>query len=388
VSLFRRSTSNTIEIPSRPSRRNGPVVSTPQALGQSVVWAACRLRADLVSLMPVDVFRKVGTRNVPVSPPPVLVEPAEIADGHPMLFGEWMGSGQMGLDTTGNNWGVIRAVDALNLPAQIELVDPDLVSARIRDGRILQYRINGENVDTRYMWHERQFTIPGLPIGLSPIAHAAWNLKGAVSAQQFAVDWFVNGAVPSAMLRNTERTLRGVDTDKVKERFKTTTSNGDVFVTGKDWEYTALSAKAAESAFIEQMQYSDVALARFFGVPGDLVDVITQTGTVTYANITQRNLQLLVMNLGNTVKRREDTFSRFLVPRPRFVKLNRSAVLAMDAKSRAELHDLRIKSRTLTPDEARLLDDQEPLTDEQYAQFDRLFGARGQSPQASAPEGN
>ena len=69
----------------------------------------------------------------------------------------------------------------------------------------------------------------------------------------------------------------------------------------------ALAAKASESGFIQQMEYTDVALTRFFGVPADMVDVQSSTGSVTYANITQRNLQLLVMNLGGAVKRREDT---------------------------------------------------------------------------------
>lgn len=129
------------------------------------------------------------------------------------------------------------------------------------------------------------------------------------------------------------------------------------------------------------MQYSDQALARFFGVPGDVIDVNTTTGSVTYANITQRNLQLLVLNMGGAIKRREDAFSRHLVANPRFVKLNRDAVLAMDAKTRADLFKVQIDARLRTPSEIRVLEDREPYTDEQYAEFDRLFGARGQAPQ-------
>lgn len=377
MSLFRRSTSLTDAqaYDARGARSTaGPRVTTDSALRQSVVWGACRLRADLLSLMPVDVYRKVAGAgiNSPVAAPPVLVEPSEIADGHPMTIGEWLYSGQMSLDRVGNNIGVITKVDALGLPAAIDLVGMDEVRIRIKDHRVKEYRVNGEKVDSRLIWHERQHTVAGLPVGLSPIAYAALNLAGAEAAQQFAVDWFVNGTVPSAILKNSEKVLDPERAAIVKRRFKESVAAGDVFVTGKDWTYDPIAAKASESAFIEQMQYSDVALCRFHGVPADLVDVAVQSSTLSYANITQRNLQLLVMNLGSVVKRRNEALSR-LTPRPRFVKLNSDAILAMDAKSRAELFKLQIESRTRTPDQVRAVEDELPLSEADYAQFERLW---------------
>lgn len=367
-----------VGVPGRGFGRAGtPVVTTSRALQQSVVWAALRLRADLESLMPVDVYRPSAAAGINVSAPTpnVLVSPCDIADGHPMSVGEWIYSGRIALDRAGNNFGVITAVDAFGLPAKIELVDPDTVTARIRGRRILDYRINGELHEPRQIWHERQFTTPGLPIGLSPIAYSALTLAGGLSAQQFAVDWFVNGAVPGAILHNTQIKIDPEEAEIIEARFKATVFNGDPFVVGKDWTYSAVAAKAAESSFIEQMNYSDLALTRYYGVPADLVDVHVDSATINYANITQRNLQLLVMNLGGAVKRREDALSR-LVPGARFVKLNRDAILAMDPSSRAALFKAQIDARTRTPDQVRALEDQLPLDEADYAQFDRLFGAR------------
>ncbi|MHB1063538.1 MAG: phage portal protein [Georgenia sp.] len=352
-------------------------VSKDAAMQQSVVWAATRLRADLVSLMPVDVFRQSGAAGlaVEVAKPQVLVEPSEIADGHPMPFGEWMYSGQMSLDRAGNNFGVIRKTDSFGLPAQIDLVATEDVVVRIKGGRIVEYRIAGEVTDSRYVWHERQFTVAGLPIGLSPITYAAMTLSGGINAQQFAIDWFVNGAVPGAILKNEEKKIDPTEAGIHKRRFKAAVQNGDVFVTGKDWTYDPIAANAAESSFLEQMKYTDQDLCRFMGVPGDMIDVAVDSATINYANVTQRNLQLLTMNLGAPIKRREDSLSR-LAHGDRYVKLNRAAVLAMDEKSRAELFKARIAARTLTPDEARALEDLAPLAEADYKQFDRLFGAR------------
>jgi hypothetical protein len=38
---------------------------------------------------------------------------------------------------------------------------------------ILEYRIRGKLYDPEHIWHEKQFTVAGLPVGLSPIDHAA-----------------------------------------------------------------------------------------------------------------------------------------------------------------------------------------------------------------------
>lgn len=387
MSLFwnqRGSSSSSLVIPVRAARSRGREVRATEARQQSVIWAAQRLRADLVSLMPVDVYRQVGRLNVPVSTPPVLQAPSAWADGQPMSIGEWLGTSQMDIDGHGNAFGVIRAVDGLGRPAQIDLVKIDDVSCTVRDNKILRYRIAGEKTDPRFVWHERQFTIPGFPLGLSPIAHAALTIAGSSGAQQFATDWFANGAIPSAHLRNTQMELPDSKAaERVKAMFLASTSAGEPFVSGKDWEYKPLAAKAAESGFLQQMQYTDVALTRFFGVPGDLVDVQSASGSTTYANISQRNLQLLVTNLGGAIKRREDAISTRVLPVARFAKLNRNAVLAMDAKTRAEVFKMQIDSRQLAPSEARELEDRAPFTDEQFAEFDRLFGAR--TPAQPAP---
>lgn len=372
-------------------RSGGRRVSTDRAMRQSVVWACLRLRADLTSLMPIDVYRKssaAGGMNVPVPTPPVLHAPSVVGTGEAMPIGEWLYSSQVALDGHGNNWGVVAARDSLGKPARIDLVAPEDVSARVKGSSFTEVRFAGEKINLADVWHERQYTLPGLPVGLSPIAYAAYTLTAGMNAQQFSIDWFENGAVPGAILKNSEKVLTASDVQKTKARFKASMQNGDVFVTGKDWTYSAVQAKAAESAFMDQMKYTDTELCRFLGVPGDMVDVATVSGSITYANVTQRNLQLLVMNMGGALKRREDALTN-VVASPRFVKLNRAAIYAMDEKTRAEIFKLRIDSRTLTPDEARSIDDNQPLTDEDYAQFDRLFGARTPNqPQTSSGGSN
>ena len=307
----------------RLATRNGKLsgsLSSTRARKSSAWWAAARLRADLVSTMPIDVYRRVNGVQVEVSKPPVLVAPA----GPGTSYVEWAYSTQVDLDSVGNTVGIIRARDSFGLPSVIEPVCIDDVVVRSLKG-VVTYSVSGKTYEPSQVWHERQYTVSGVPVGLSPIAYAAMSINGHLSAQEFAAGWFGNSAVPASHLRNTAKTLTPTEAQGVKDRFKASVTSGDVFVTGNDWEYSMLAAKASESSFIEQMSFSINDAARFIGVPGDLIDAPAGGSSITYANITQRHLQLLIINLGPAIVRREDAFSRLLLPQPRYVKMNPGA---------------------------------------------------------------
>jgi HK97 family phage portal protein len=343
-------------------------VSSDDAMRNSVVWACLRLRADLISTSPVDCYRNVDSRAVNFKTPPVLVTPG----GSTVGIVEWLYSSQIDLDRFGNAFGIISARDGLGLPARIDLVPAETVSVQTSAGIITAFRVGGTLYEPRDIWHEKQFTVSGLPVGLSPLAAAALTLSSAKSAQEFAADWFAGSAVPASHLKNTNQVLDNDEAEAVKERFETSVQTGDVFVTGSDWDYQMLGAKASESGFIEAQQMTAQDMCRFLGVPGDMVDVNSTSGSITYANITQRNLQLLIMNLGPAVTRREGALST-LLPSPRYVKLNTDAVvLRMDPKSRAELNGLLLTTKQRTPSEVREKDDLPPFTPEQIAEINAL----------------
>ncbi|MGW1295152.1 phage portal protein [Streptomyces sp. NPDC002533] len=362
-------------IPSRPVQRAGKVSVTPDtALRNSAVWACLRLRANLISTMPVDLYRRVGGIQVEVPKPPVLINPG----GDEVDMVQWLFSTQWDLDRSGNSFGIITAQDGLGFPARIELVPVADVTVRVRKGQLEKYLIAGEKYDPAVIWHEKQYTMSGLHVGLSPVAFAAWAIGEYLSIQEFALDWFANGAVPSAHLKNTEKIIDRDAAEETKRRFKAATTNQDLFVTGKDWEYKMIQADAAGSDWIEAKRFGIGDIARFFDCPGDLIDAAVPGSSVTYANMTQRNLQFLIMSLGPAIVRRENALSR-LTSRPRFVKLNSDALLRMDPMARAQMLAGQITSRQLAPSEAREFENRPPFTEGQLAEFDRLFG-KGTSP--------
>ena len=369
-------------IPPRPGTGGGAAAVTNEtALRHSAVWACLRLRANLISTMPVDLFRKVAGIQVEVPKPAVLVTPG----GDRVEMPEWMYSSQFDLDRAGNTVGLITARDGLGLPARIELVPIGDVTVRMRKGK-LTYKIAGIVYEPHEVWHEKQYTVAGLAVGLSPVAYAAWSISEYLSIQQFALDWFSNGAVPSAHLKNTAKTITPKVADEAKQRFKAAVQGRDLFVTGNDWDYEMIQAEQAGADWIAAKNFGIGDIARFFDCPSDLIDAAVSGSSITYANMGQRNLQFLIMSLGPAVSRRENALSR-LSSRPRFVKLNANALLRMDPEMQARVIKTRIDSRTLAPSEARALYDQPPFTDQQMAEFDRLFGkGTSQTPTTATPQ--
>jgi phage portal protein BeeE len=352
-------------IPPRPGTSGGAAAVTQEtALRHSAVWACLRLRANLISTMPVDLYRKVQGIQVEVTKPPVLITPG----GAEVEMPEWLYSSQFDLDRAGNTVGLITAKDGLGFPARIELAPISDVTVQMRKGK-KKYRIAGTTYEPDEVWHEKQYTVAGLPVGLSPVAYAAWSISEFLSIQQFALDWFSGGAIPSAHLKNTAKTL-----------------NQELFVTGNDWDYEMIQAEQAGADWIAAKNFGIGDIARFFDCPSDLIDAAVSGSSVTYANMTQRNLQFLVMSLGPAVKRREDALSR-LTSRPRFVKLNTNALLRMDPQTQAAVLKTQIDGRMIAPSEARALYDRMPYTEDQLAEFDRLFGKGTQpTPTTATPQ--
>lgn len=338
----------------------------------SAVWACLRLRADLISSMPVDVFRRFDGVQVEMSKPPVLVSPG----GKRMRWQEFCYSTQVDLDSVGNTVGIITERDASRIPRVIELVSIEDVTFRGKGALLEKVIVGRDEYDPDEVWHAKHYPLAGLAVGLSPIAHAARSINASLSAQEFATDWFANATAPGGHLKNVNKELKDGQAEAIKKKFKASVQSGDVWVTGNDWEYNMLSAKASESQFLEQQEFTVTDVARFLGVPGDMIDAPSKGSSVTYANITQRNLQVLIMNIGPAISRREDAISAGLLPQPRYAKLNTGALLRMDLKSRYEAYKLGIDARFLPPSRALDLENMPPLTDEEKAEFAELFPAR------------
>jgi len=360
-------------------------VTEDSALRHSAVWAACRVRADLVSTFPVDVFRKVDGVRVEVPKPGVLAAPG----GEFWPYIRWMWARQFDIARGGNSIGIITERYGNGLPSKIELQPMAKCSVFQRKEDVThKYRIDNKEYTPDQIDHDLNYPVPGLPIGLSPVAMAAYEISGNMSMQQFALDWFNGSAVPKVRLHNTRKTLESSDVNhearRIKDRYDATVKSGETFVHGMDWELDFMQAQQNDITWLEGRRFGLAEMARYFAVPADVIDAaISAPGSITYQSALQRNLQLLVMNIGPDVERREWALSNLLAS-PRYVKLNTNGLLRMDPETQTKVIDMKIANKTMTNDEARALDERKPLTDAEIASFDKLYGAPRTTPLTAA----
>ena len=327
-------TSTTDLIPRRIYSSGAPTVDIDTAMKNSAVWAAIRIRADLISTLPWRVYTSLSLPDAKV-PYKLDASPTPLMSG--IEFMEFLYSSQVELDRTGNAIGIIEKWDErTRTPAEIQLVSSSSVAVIAQGNTITKYRINGVEYDPQFIWHEKQYTVAGLPIGLSPVTYAAYTLGQYNSIQEFATEFFTSGQGPRASLQNTQKKINDKEAAIVAESWRASQSMDEPFIHGNDWEYKLMAVAGASNDWIEGAKLNSVDVARFFNVPADLIDAVISGGShITYSNVVQRNLQFLVMHLGPTITRREAKLTDML-PRPRFFEFDTDYLMRMDPMTRAQ----------------------------------------------------
>ena len=341
-----------------------PYVNDQQALTISAVWAAVAIRADLVATLPLSAYIQnpldSGQSRLDAQLSPFMSNPD---------FMEFLYSSQSELDLTGNSIGIINAKGSNGVAAEIELVPSSQVSVVIKKGKVADYRIGTDEYDPANIWHEKQYTRSGLHVGMSPVAHSAYQSGLYKTVQDFAMQWFLSGNGPRASLANTEKKLSPKEAAIVKESWRASQSMGEPFVHGSDWTYSLVQAQEASADWLDSQKFSLADIARFFRIPADLLDAAVNGGNVTYANVLQRNLQFLIIHLGPAITRRENALSQ-LLPGGRSACLDADYLMRMDPLTLSQVVLNKIDARAITPNEARAIDNRKPMTPDQMKEFE------------------
>jgi HK97 family phage portal protein len=335
--------------------RAGIVVNTDNALRLSAVWGCVRLLADCVSTLPLHAFRD-GSRE-PLDPPPTLLaRPSADLEEMP----EWLWAGLASALLRGNAFGLIVArAGASQRPTQVELLHPDRVSVATMPDRSTQWRLDGRRIDKTDLWHLRGYPFPGNPLGLSPIGYAAQSIGLGLAAEQFGAEFFGDNATPSGVLTSDQRLTRELAAEASETWHIAHKGKRKTAVMGSGVKWQAVSVAPEESQFLESQKFTVAQICRVFGVPPEMV-ASEAGGSLTYANVEQRDLSLLKYAVAPWLTRFERKLTRAM-PRGTFVKFNAAALLRTDLKSRYESYAIGLEQGFLTLAEVRELEDREPL---------------------------
>lgn len=329
-------------------------VSTSESALRSVaVYAATDLVASLASELPIDVFSGEGSGRRERPMPTWLEDP----DGSGYGLEDWRYRVVMSWLLRGNAFGNIIDRTPSGVLRQVDLFHPDDVNGWLEGGEV-KWTVAGQPfTDSSRMMHRRVNPVAGQVLGLSPIQTHASSIGVSLASTQFGLQWFTDGAHPNALLTNSETTLDDEQIRHVKSKFLAALrGTREPLVYGKGWEYKPIQLNPEESQFLETQGYSAAECARIFG-PG-IAEVLgySSGGSMTYANVVDRDLHLLKYALNKWLRRLERLLSAFL-PRPQYVRINRDALLETNTMQRYQAYASALNNRWQTVNEVRDLED-------------------------------
>lgn len=338
-------------------RNSNPTIE--RSMQVSAVWACVRLLSDAVSMMPLHGYTMKAGVRMPTADPPLIVKPSADA-----TTTEWVYMTMVSLLLRGNAYGRIAARDAMGYPLQIELMDPDLVRVDTDSSGRIVYTYQGNQITTENILHIRAFRMPGRQRGLSPIQYAASTINTDSAASGFGLDFFNNGAHPSAVLA-TKDTLTQAQALTAKERFIAATKGREPAVLSGGLEYAQVQVNPDESQFLATQEYGVKDICRVFGVPPEMIASFSGA-SMTYANVEQRALDFLTYSVQPWLTRLESAYA-LLLPGQRHVRFDTSVLTRTDFQTTMTATAIGIASKQTTIDEARAVRDLPPLTDDQKA---------------------
>ena len=327
------------------------------SLQKVAIWSCVSLVRTIAEILPLQCFIGQDQDKRQVDLPRYLQDLSGDGYGTPDWCSQFVYSGML----RGNEIGVVTSRADNGGPTQIVLQHPDQVSVcRDYESGTPEWRIQGKLVPTSDIWHQRVNPVPGEIMGLSPISVHALTVGVGIAALRFGAQWFEDGAHPSGVL-NYEKDLTNGQAETAKQRFiNALRGKREPVVLGNGWKFQAIQISPNESQFLETNNYTGAECCRIFGPAFAEVFGYETGGTLTYANIEQRSLDLLTYAADPWLVRLERVLSA-LCSAQRYVKFNRKALVKSDLITRYQSYQIGLQNQFMTPNEVRELEDEPPL---------------------------
>lgn len=320
---------------------------------QSVaIDAAVDLIASICSELPVDIYSGKGPDRKERPMPGYLEDPA--GDGHGLE--DWIYQLVYSWLYRGNAYGEELARSSQGFLQQVDLFHPDQVSGWMEKGAPV-WSVNGERFTGRFL-HRRVNPVPGQILGQSPIGKHANTIGISLAATRFGKGFFDSDAQPTGILKNTKSPLNEDQAKSIKQKFMAgLRGKREPIILGSAYEWEQISINPEESQFLGTMGYSEAQCARIFG-PGIAEILGYETGGgMTYANVQDRDIQLLKYAVGKWVRRVQRVLFLFL-PRPQYARLNIDALLETNTLARYQAHQLALGKPWKSINEVRELENE------------------------------
>jgi len=342
-------------------------VTEESALQVSAVWACVRLLSETVASLPLNVFVDTPDGRKVVKDLPIynLLHDKPNRYMTSVVFRETM---MLNLILHGNAYAELQRnargdVVGLNpLPAR------QVKTTLLDDGsQIYAYE---QDRDVAVIAKENMLHIKlfgnGL-IGLSPLAYARTSIGLAMGAEEYGSKFYQNGGKPGGVL-TLDKVLTDEQRGLVRKHFSSLNSGNEnahrLMILEGGMKYEQVQINPQDMQMLETRRFQTEDIARFFGVPGFLINDTTKT-TSWGSGIEQMMLGFYQLNLRPYLTRWEQELQHTLfnvADRRKYkIEFNFEGLLRGDTAGRSEYYSKMVGSPTMTINEARKRENLPPV---------------------------
>lgn len=341
-------------------------VSMEQALGVPAVWAAVNFIAGTVAGLPLHVYDKTATGKKRVADtranPSVAMLHDAVNDN--LSSFQWRYDMMVGVLTEGR---FVTYIERNERGQPVNLFPLPLATVkRLPDGRKEYTHTAGgatkvyaqeEVIDIPFMLHS------DLLRHRSPLRQCAVAIGKAANANDYGSKLFKNGGLPAFTLQGPfgSETSAMRAADNVAEATKEAARKGaNVLAIPVGHKLEPLGSDPEKMQLVETQRFAVEEIARIYSLPPTFLQDLSRA---TFSNSEQQDLHLVKHTMKRWLEQLEAEMNLKLFGRgsKRIVEFNLDGLLRGDYKTRMEGNSTAIQTGQLTPNEARALDNREPM---------------------------
>lgn len=349
--------------------QNGKVVITEStALNLSTVWAAVRVIAGAVSILPLKVYSKgkdgarEEVRGDLQSDPAALLCETPNQEMTPVTFWETLITHVL---TWGNCYAEIER-NAYGDPVALYPIPPNLISpVRKDDGKIV-YRGNVDgrttDIEARNVFHVAGLGWDGLK-GYSVVGMARQSLEVAASYEQGSKSFAENSFRPAGALKypgSLQQLQKQAKQEELKAEHAGATRWGKMLLLYGGMEWQPFGIPMTDAQFLETRVFQVSEVARWFNVPQHMLRELSRA---TFSNIEHQGQDFVTYTLMYWLTKVTQEFKRkLLVGRPeQYAEHTTEALLRGDTINRYRAYGIARQWGWMSVNDVRRKENQPPI---------------------------
>lgn len=242
-------------------------------------------------------------------------------------------------------------------PRTFMMVAPWMVNVELVDG-VRRYAVGGtELADQRDMLHLRYMSWPGDAHGHGPLEVAGQRILAARALMRYGADLAQNGGIPWAVLTHKYR-LTQTQADNLKRQWieAARSRSGAPAIIDNDMTLQALNVTPRDMALSDQQRFTESRLAVLLGVPPELVSLSSDTGSLTYQNVSMIHDRHWRTGLKPGGREILGDLSNWALPRGTQLNLNAEAYVSPGPAERANYWQTMVTLGVYTAAEVRAIE--------------------------------